>query len=144
MPLISAVAADRPLWLEISDQGVLFHPADDLWGLDTFETEAALRKRVAAKSPAVLTIGPAGENMVRFAVVKNDGWRIYGRTGMGAVLGSKKIKALVFHGKKRRPFADPAGLKAFSKEEAGATQGSARHPDVPPFRHPRDGGCAEI
>jgi aldehyde:ferredoxin oxidoreductase len=109
--------ADRPLWLEISDQGVLFHAADDLWGLDTFETEAALRKRVAVKSPAVLTIGPAGENLVRFAVVKNDGWRVCGRTGMGAILGSKKIKALVFHGRQRRSFADPAGLTAYAKEK---------------------------
>ncbi|WP_419656830.1 Aor10: tungsten-containing aldehyde:ferredoxin oxidoreductase [Desulfosarcina variabilis str. Montpellier] len=110
-------AADRPLWLEITDQGTLFHDADELWGLDTFETEAALKKRVAARSPAVLTIGPAGENQVRFAVVKNDGWRVCGRTGMGAVLGSKKIKAVVFHGQKRRPFADPAGLKAYAKEK---------------------------
>ncbi len=44
-------ASERPLWLEISDQGVFFHEADDLWGLDTFETEAAVRKRVVAKSP---------------------------------------------------------------------------------------------
>lgn len=108
--------ADRPLWLEITDQGVFFHAAEDLWGLDTFETEMALKKRVVARSPAVLTIGPAGENQVRFAVVKNDGWRVCGRTGMGAVLGSKKIKAIVFHGQQRRPFADPAGLKAYAKE----------------------------
>jgi aldehyde:ferredoxin oxidoreductase len=110
-------AADRPLWVEITDQGVLFHDAGDLWGLDTFETETALRKRVAARSPAVLTIGPAGESQVRFAVVKNDGWRVCGRTGMGAVLGSKKIKAMVFHGRQRRPFADPAGLKAWAKDK---------------------------
>jgi aldehyde:ferredoxin oxidoreductase len=109
-------AADTPLWLEITDQGVLFHSAEDLWGLDTFETEAALRRRVAAKSPGILVIGPAGENCVRFAVVKNDGWRVSGRTGMGAVLGSKKIKALVFHGSRRRPFADPDGLKAYARE----------------------------
>lgn len=110
-------ASDRPMWVEITDQGVFFHDADDLWGLDTFETEAALRKRVGQKSPGILTIGPAGENCVRFAVVKNDGWRVCGRTGMGAVLGSKKIKAVVFHGGQKRPFADPAGLKAYAKEK---------------------------
>ncbi len=109
-------ASDRPLWLEITDQGVFFHAADDLWGLDTFETEAAVRKKVAATSPGILVIGPAGENCVRFAVVKNDGWRVCGRTGMGAVLGSKKIKAVVFHGSQKRPFADPEGLKAYAKE----------------------------
>ena len=109
-------ASDQPLWLEVSDQGVFFHGAEDLWGLDTFETEAALRKKVAAKSPGILVIGPAGENCVRFAVVKNDGWRVCGRTGMGAVLGSKKIKAVVFHGSRKRAFADPEGLKAYAKE----------------------------
>jgi aldehyde:ferredoxin oxidoreductase len=109
-------AADRPLWLEITDKGVFFHSAEDLWGLDTFETEALLRKKVTAKSPGILVIGPAGENCVRFAVVKNDGWRVSGRTGMGAVLGAKKIKAVVFHGSRKRPFADPDGLKAYAKE----------------------------
>lgn len=110
-------ASDKPLWLEVTDQGVFFHSADDLWGLDTFETEAVLRKKVAAKSPGILVIGPAGENRVRFAVIKNDGWRVCGRTGMGAVLGAKKIKAIVFHGNQRRSFADPAGLKAYAKEK---------------------------
>jgi aldehyde:ferredoxin oxidoreductase len=125
-------AADRPVWLEISDQGIFFHPADDLWGLDTFETEAVLRKRVAAKSPGVLTIGPAGENLVRFAVIKNDGWRVCGRTGMGAVLGSKKIKAIVFHGSQRRPFADPAGLKAYAKEKLASLKD---HPVTQAYRN---------
>jgi aldehyde:ferredoxin oxidoreductase len=110
-------ASDSPLWLEITDQGVAFHDAQDLWGMDTFATEAALREKVDAKSPGVLVIGPAGENCVRFAVVKNDGWRVSGRTGMGAVLGSKKIKALVFHGGSKRPFADPDGLKAYAREK---------------------------
>ncbi len=113
--LINGVS-DSPAWLEITDQGVIFHAADDLWGLDTFETEAALRKKVAARSPGILVIGPAGENCVRFAVVKNDGWRVAGRTGMGAVLGSKKIKAVVFHGALKRPFADPQGLKAYANQ----------------------------
>ena len=57
------------------------------------------------------------KTVLRFAVVKNDGWRVCGRTGMGAVLGSKKIKAVVFHGGQKRPFADPEGLKAYAKEK---------------------------
>ena len=109
-------ASDRPLWLEISDRGVFFHEADDLWGLDTFETEAAVRNRLSAQSPGILVIGPAGENRVRFAIVKNDGWRVCGRTGVGAVLGSKKIKALAFHGSSTRPLADPEGLKVYAKK----------------------------
>ena len=109
-------ASERPLWLEVSDQGVFFHSAEELWGLDTFETEAALRQKVAATAPGILVIGPAGENRVRFAVIKNDGWRVCGRTGMGALLGSKKIKAVVFHGSQKRPFADPDGLKSYARQ----------------------------
>lgn len=123
--------ADRPLWLEISDQAVLFHEAGDLWGLDTFETEAAVRRKVAAPSPGILVIGTAGENCVRFAVVKNDGWRVCGRTGMGAVLGAKKIKALAFHGELARPFADPQGLKAYAREKLAACR---NHPVTRAYR----------
>ncbi|MCP4687435.1 MAG: aldehyde:ferredoxin oxidoreductase, partial [Desulfobacterales bacterium] len=62
-----------------------------------------------------MVIGPAGENRVRFASIKNDGWRMAGRTGMGAVLGSKKVKALALHGNQARPLADPDGIKTFSR-----------------------------
>ena len=108
--------ADTPVWLEISDESVVFHSAADLWGLDTFETETAITAKIADPHPGVMVIGPAGENLVRFAVVKNDGWRVAGRTGMGAVFGSKKLKALAFHGQRRREFADPDGLKAFARD----------------------------
>jgi len=108
-------ASQRPIWLEITDTDVFFHDAEDLWGMDTHETEAAVKKRLDDPKAGVVVIGPAGENMVRFAVVKNDGWRVAGRTGMGAILGSKKVKAIVFRGTQARPFADPDGIKDYSR-----------------------------
>jgi aldehyde:ferredoxin oxidoreductase len=108
-------ASDRPVWLEISDKEVIFHDAGDLWGKDTYETEKAVRERAGVPKSGVMVIGPAGENLVRFAVVKNDGWRVAGRTGMGAVLGSKKIKAVAFHGEQSREFAHPDTIKEYSK-----------------------------
>lgn len=105
-----------PVWLEVSDHGVIFHDADDLWGKDTFATEKAIGERIDAKRLGIMVIGPAGENRVRFAVVKNDGWRVAGRTGMGAIFGAKKLKGLAFHGNRQRPFADPEGLKAYARE----------------------------
>ena len=108
-------ASPGPVWLEITDGSVVFHDAQDLWGMDTHETEAAVKKRVDDSKAGVVVIGPAGENRVRFAVVKNDGWRVAGRTGMGAILGAKKIKAVVFRGARTRPFADPDGIKAYSR-----------------------------
>jgi aldehyde:ferredoxin oxidoreductase len=114
--IVIAGAADRPLWLEISDLAVRFHDAADLWGRDTFDTEAEIRKRAAAEKPGIMVIGPAGENRVRIAVVKNDGWRVAGRGGMGAVFGSKNLKAVAFHGSRRRPVAEPVALKQHARD----------------------------
>lgn len=108
-------AAQEPVWLEISDQGIVFHDAKDLWGKDTYETEDQLKARCGQKDAGAMVIGPAGENLVRFAVVENDYWRSAGRTGMGAVLGSKKIKGLVFHGSQQREFHDPNQIRQYSK-----------------------------
>ena len=112
-------AAEHPVWLEISPENVLFHDAEAMWGKDTFETETLVKKRVQAKRPGVMVIGPAGENLVPFAVIKNDKHRVAGRTGMGAVLGSKKIKAIACHGDQKKVFHDPAGIKGYKKEMLG-------------------------
>jgi aldehyde:ferredoxin oxidoreductase len=112
--------ADGPIALEISESGVQFHDAVDLWGLDCYETEAeALRRWGSEQSgknkSGAIVIGPAGEQQVRFAVIENDKWRSAGRTGVGAVMGSKKVKAIVFNGKQFREMADPDGVKDFVK-----------------------------
>ncbi len=123
-------ASDAPIFLEISDETVRFHSAADLWGMDTYAAEDAVlekigKKRIgsASQRAAALVIGPAGENLVRFALVENDYWRSSGRTGVGAVMGSKKIKAICFHGSQKRPIAFPDEAAAFAKEimEKGKT-----------------------
>ena len=109
-------ASNEPIWIEISDQNVIFHDAKDIWGKDTYFTEDEVLKRVDKKGPGALVIGPAGENLVRYAVIENDYWRSLGRTGVGAVMGSKKVKAIVFHGEKKRDLAYPDRLEQFAKE----------------------------
>jgi len=116
-------AAKRPVWLEICEETVYFHPANDLWGQDTFETEDRIKEWIKQNRPevkgcGVVCIGPAGENQVRFAVIENDYWRSAGRTGIGAVTGSKKIKAIAFWGNRKKKFADPGLLKDFAKSMA--------------------------
>lgn len=113
--IVISGTSPNPVWLEIGDSVVLFHDAGDLWGKDTFATEKAVQQQLTVSGAGVAVIGPAGENLVRFAVVKNDGWRVAGRTGMGAVLGSKKVKAIAFHGNEVRPFADPKGLDTYAR-----------------------------
>lgn len=117
-------SSDVPVYLEISDQGVKFHDAQHLWGRDTYETEDTVKDELELTKCGILSIGPAGENKVTFAVVENNYWRSAGRTGVGAVLGAKKIKALAFHGEQQRQVADVDGLNAFVKEIMAAGKGN--------------------
>ncbi len=114
-------ATERPIWIEINETGATFHPADNLWGKETYATEDHVKEAIQTlrgQTSGAVVIGPAGEALNRFAVIENDYWRSAGRTGVGAVLGSKHIKALAFHGSAKRPIADPAGLRAFTKSMA--------------------------
>ncbi len=92
--LVLTGASSKPIYLIISDGKVEVRDAGELWGLDTVETERALKR--SFKDSAVLTIGPAGENKVPYAAINHEEWRQFGRTGGGAVMGSKMIKAIVF------------------------------------------------
>nr|NIR16468.1 aldehyde ferredoxin oxidoreductase [Desulfobacterales bacterium]NIU81566.1 aldehyde ferredoxin oxidoreductase [Candidatus Bathyarchaeota archaeon]NIV68203.1 aldehyde ferredoxin oxidoreductase [Candidatus Bathyarchaeota archaeon]NIW16581.1 aldehyde ferredoxin oxidoreductase [Candidatus Bathyarchaeota archaeon] len=85
------------------------------WGLGALETEERLRKEYG-RTVGVVTIGPAGENLVKFANVVSQEGRAGGRPGMGAVMGSKNLKALVLKGSKTIPVADSDRLKELGKE----------------------------
>jgi len=114
----------RPAVIVIEPEGAEFHDANDIWGMDTYETENAVNQKFgkgATKSGAVV-IGPAGENLVRFAVIENDYWRSAGRTGVGTVMGSKNLKAIVFKGNKKRPLFNEKRVATFSKELAAESK----------------------
>ncbi len=111
--IILAGKAKAPVYVEISDSGVTFRSAARLWGLDTYATEDAVLQEVGVKGAQAVVIGPAGENLVKFACIENNYWRSAGRTGLGAVMGSKLVKALVFHGQASCEVADPEGLQKF-------------------------------
>jgi aldehyde:ferredoxin oxidoreductase len=115
--------SEEPVWLEVSENGVTFHPADDLWGLETYETEDKVKDWIKKNRPGrpnsgVLVIGPAGENLVSIALIENDYWRSAGRTGTGAVMGSKKIKAVAFWGNRRKEMAHPDLITRFNRQIA--------------------------
>ena len=118
--VIQGQSAD-PVVLDINPEGVEFLAAGDIWGMDTFQAEDAVLERLGKsgesfKRRGAVVIGPAGENLVRFAVIENDYWRSAGRTGVGAVMGSKRIKAVVFQGDRKRSLYDEDGVRAFSKK----------------------------
>lgn len=106
-----------PVMLVLDDGKVELRDASELWGLDTYETTDRLRETMKGKRrPSVLSIGQAGENLVRFACIANNKHDFVGRTGMGAVMGSKRLKAIVCRGEGTIPIADPEGYKALCKE----------------------------
>jgi aldehyde:ferredoxin oxidoreductase len=108
--------ADRPTYLVLSENGVELRDASHLWGKDIYETEEELKKEHGRCS--VASIGPAGENLVKFAAIGNEKWRQAGRTGGGAVMGSKKLKAIVVEYDKQEWDAhDPDGVRKYSAEE---------------------------
>jgi aldehyde:ferredoxin oxidoreductase len=109
-------ASEDPVYLEISDTGVKFHDASHLWGKDTYEAEDSITQEIGVKDVGTAVIGPAGENLVRFALMQSDRWRSIGRTGAGAVAGSKKLKGVAFHGKKKKNIAKPDLLKEFRNQ----------------------------
>ncbi|MGC8817513.1 MAG: aldehyde ferredoxin oxidoreductase family protein [Candidatus Hadarchaeum sp.] len=89
----------RPLFLWVRDGRAELKDARDLWGLDIQKTENEVKK--ICGDCRVLSIGPAGENLVKFAVISNDGGRVAGRSGLGAVMGSKGLKAIALKGEHR-------------------------------------------
>ncbi len=103
-------------YLEIRNNSVSFKDADFLIGRDALETEAILKEKYPGKRAGILTIGPAGENLVKFAYINNDLGRCIGRTGTGAVMGSKRLKAMVFIGDQDKEAADNKLIKAFREE----------------------------
>ncbi len=115
MALVIEGASDKPVYLYIENDNVSILSAEGLWGLDTFETEKRL-KQIHGENVGVLSIGPAGENLVRFAVIISQQGRSGGRPGMGAVMGSKKLKAIVIKGTKEIPVADKAAFDEYTKE----------------------------
>ena len=119
--LVISGRSSSPLVLYIHPDGAEFHPAGELWGQDTYASEELLRRRFrrlegSGVKRGCVVIGPAGENLVRFAVIENDFWRSAGRTGLGAVMGSKKLKGISFEGDRSRPLAAPEAVADLARE----------------------------
>jgi len=93
--------SEKPVYLRIEDEKVELRDATHVWGKRVSETEKILRKEFGDKHVQIASIGPAGENLVRFSAIMNNGHRAAARGGVGAVMGSKKLKAIVVRGHKR-------------------------------------------
>lgn len=106
-------ASDVPVYLALVDGKAEIRDAGELWGKNTMDTTRALTSLVGGKNTSVICIGPAGESLIPMTVIMNDEYRAAGRAGLGAVMGSKKLKAIVVSGdKKDIPVAKPEEFRA--------------------------------
>lgn len=99
--------ASHPVYLWIQDERVEIRDARRLWGMDTYQAQKAIEDELQAGKVRLATIGQAGEALIPFALVLVDHGRVAGRTGMGALMGSKNLKAIAVQGKGKIPLADP-------------------------------------
>lgn len=105
-----------PVYLQVARGKAELRDASDLWGLDTTETERVLMQRARGrKAPRVACIGPAGERLSLIAGVSNDRGRMAARSGLGAVMGAKRLKALVLSGTRQTAPHDRAAMKRLSR-----------------------------
>ncbi len=128
--------ASGPVVLSITPDGAEFHDAGQLWGMDSITAEAVAVEKFATNTAGyqktgAVTIGPAGENLVKFALIANDKWRCAGRTGAGAVMGSKLVKAIVFQGDRKRSYFDTVGVAQYANEFAAK---NSKHPGVKAYK----------
>jgi aldehyde:ferredoxin oxidoreductase len=105
----------KPVCLIVEDEKIEINNATHLWGKDTFETEEII-KRDSGKKFQVLSIGPAGENLVRYACINHNKGRQFGRCGAGALMGSKRLKAVAVRGSGTIEISAPEEFEDFRKE----------------------------
>ena len=109
--------SEKPVYIWIHDETVELKDAGHIWGKTTFETRRIIEREVNDPEACLALVGPAGENLVPFANVMTDLGRSAGRTGMGAVLGSKRVKAVAVRGTHGVKVADYETLKELMKKD---------------------------
>lgn len=110
--IIISGKASKPVYIKIFDDDISIENAEKFWGKDIYQTEEEL-KSLYGKDAQILTIGPAGEKLVRFACISHKKHRHFGRMGSGALMGSKLVKAIVIKGTGKVAVYDEKGLKNY-------------------------------
>jgi len=134
--------SEKPVYLWVRDGRAELRPADHLWGLDTTQTEDALRSELGDRRVHMASIGPAGEKCSLIACPIIDKYHAPGRSGLGAVMGSKRLKAVVARGTQDIPVADRESLREMTRQAMRSM--SARIRSDPPeiTRYGTCGGTA--
>lgn len=129
--------SEKPVIIFINDNQVSFIDASDVWGMYIYDTENYVRKILKDPAVRVMSIGPAGENLVRFASVSSDYSRQAARGGSGAVLGSKKVKAIAVKGTRDIPIANFSSFLLSAKKARELIFNNPWVPDQRKYGTPR-------
>ena len=108
-------ASETPVWIHITEEKIEFCDASELWGKDINGTEDAIGEATGVRKVQIASIGPAGENRSLISGISTDRARIAARSGLGAVMGSKNLKAIAFRGRAKTHTARPEQVKAINK-----------------------------
>lgn len=122
--------AEKPVYIYIEDDEIKIKDASCVWGKDTYETIRMIREELDDPEVKVVCIGPAGENMVVYASLQTNVGNAGARTGLGAVLGSKKVKAIAIRGTKGVKVADPEKFLEACKEAHETVKGADYYSEV--------------
>ncbi len=117
--------AEKPVYFEILNDTVEIKEAADIWGKDTYETQDVLKEKVDDQRARIICIGAAGENLSPIACLMNDEGRAAGRGGLGAVMGSKNLKAVLVRGNKKIDTASPDFFNEMAKTIMGSLSSNA-------------------
>jgi aldehyde:ferredoxin oxidoreductase len=107
--------ADRPVYLWVHDETAEIREASNIWGRDTHETEDLVKKDIGQTDASVAAIGPAGENLCAGALIENDKNHSMAHSGIGAIMGSKNLKAIAVSGNKKFPSVNPEKEREIAK-----------------------------
>lgn len=140
--IVIAGRAHRPEYLWIHDGQVEFRDASHIWGTSTGEAERTIKKELNDSNVRVCQIGPAGENLVRYACIVNDLNHFAGRCGLGAVMGSKNLRAIAVRGHSSIQTSRPQDLLTLAKWKASNLQ--TEHSGGRPLKALRDSGTSGI
>jgi aldehyde:ferredoxin oxidoreductase len=139
--LIVSGRSEAPVYLWIHEGAAEIREATGIWGKDTADTADLIREELGDRKIRVACIGPAGEKLVRVASIITDKGRACARTGMGAVMGSKNLKALAVRGTQKIDVADEAKLREVGKE---AADNMLKHPATKLIREHGTAGTLEM
>jgi aldehyde:ferredoxin oxidoreductase len=128
----------KPVYLWIHDGEAELRDASHLWGKITGDTEKQIREELGDQKIEIAQIGPAGEKLARFAAILNMSNRANGRTGMGAVMGSKNLKAVAVRGHQKPKIADQAAITKLARLAPKRVQ------DIPDMKGLQDFGTASV